>query len=122
MHAGIPRRATTDGHSGKQDVRRTIDLAGKSAPGPDGIPFEAYKKLGVLATGVLFATLTRLTEEGAKEELTAFFPLEDGSCGFNHSLMVFLPKKKPRAQLMGLITSALVIPDLCPLLTPIIAC
>ena len=51
MHAGIP---PADDHRWKfreKDVRRAIDLAGKSAPGPDGIPFEAYKKLGVLATG-----------------------------------------------------------------------
>ena len=74
-------------------VKRALDLAGRSAPGPDGIPFSAYKRLGLLGQNVLFHALIDLTKEGAEKELAVHLSGTDGHCTFNDSLMVFLPKK-----------------------------
>jgi len=46
-------------------AKRALDLAGRSAPGPDGIPFSAYKRLGLLSQNVLYHALIDLTKEGA---------------------------------------------------------
>ncbi len=48
------------GNGLRADIRRAVDTAGSSAPGPDGIPASAWKQLGPLAVEVLFAAATAL--------------------------------------------------------------
>ena len=38
----------------RRDVARALRLAGNSRPGPDGVPFAAWRRLGSLAANVLF--------------------------------------------------------------------
>ena len=74
-------------------VQQAIDMAGKSAPGPDGIPFKACKKLGLLSQTVIWEALEDLSKPGAEDRLKEVMTGPGGHCTFNESLMVFLPKK-----------------------------
>jgi len=77
-----------------EDMRRTIKCSGKSAPGPDGIPYLAWRRLGNLGLDVLFEAAKALTDDGLHEQLNSIgFEGEVGSNGFNLGNMVFLPKK-----------------------------
>jgi exonuclease III len=78
----------------RSDVRRAVSLAGSSSPGPDGIPYSAWRRLGPLAVDVLHEALAELSAEQGQESLVAAFPLDAaGNSGFNEATMVFIPKK-----------------------------
>ena len=69
-------------------------MAGSSSPGPDGIPYSAWKRLGPLAVDVLHMALEELSAEQGQEALLEAFPLDlAGNTGFNEATMVFIPKK-----------------------------
>ena len=86
----------------RKDVQAAIDRAGASAPGPDGIPYSAWKALGPLGCDVLFGAADSLEQEGNLEALQAVFPVdEQGTSAFNAGLMVFLPKKAPQTNELG---------------------
>ena len=75
-------------------MRRAISMAGSSSPGPDGIPYSAWKRLGPLAVDVLHMALEELSAEQGQEALLEAFPLDlAGNTGFNEATMVFIPKK-----------------------------
>ena len=74
-------------------IKRAIDMTGQSAPGPDGIPFKAYRNLGLLSQNVLWRALEDLSNPGAEDRLKKYMTGPGGHCTFNESLMVFLPKK-----------------------------
>jgi len=93
LHALIANCHADDWNIRVQDVARAIKLSGKSSPGPDGIPFLAYKRLGPLAQGVLHKAILSLMQDGASDTLQEVFAAEDNQCLFNDALMVFLPKK-----------------------------
>ena len=40
----------------KRHMRQALDMAGRSAPGPDGIPYAAWKRLGPLGLEILYAS------------------------------------------------------------------
>ena len=98
-------RATGDAGRWKvrrKDVQAAIDRAGASAPGPDGIPYAAWKALGPLGCDILFGAAKCLEQEGNFEALQAVFPVdEQGTSAFNAGLMVFLPKKAPQTSELG---------------------
>ena len=71
----------------KKHIRRAIDHSNNSAPGPDGIPFAAWRKLGPLAVSTLFDAFQDMTAEGGPERMAEQYP------DFNASLLLFLPKK-----------------------------
>lgn len=56
------------------------------SPGPDGIPFAAYRKFIPLATTVLHSAAEALSQDGSKEVLKSEYE------EINHSLAFFLPK------------------------------
>ena len=86
----------------REDVCAAIDRAGTSAPGPDGIPYSAWKALGLLGCDVLFGAIKCLESEGGLEALQEVFPIDaEGTSGFNAGLMVFLPKKAPQSNELG---------------------
>ena len=67
--------------------RRAIAITGNSAPGKDGIPFKAWRKIGRLAAKVFHDMFLSLAQgDGIKHIMEDW---ED----FNESIMVFLPKK-----------------------------
>ena len=79
---------------GKDSMSKNIGRTGKSAPGPDGIPYLAWRLLGDLASDVLYRAAMFMYENdiGASLEESAFGK-EMGVEGFNLGNMVFLPKK-----------------------------
>eukprot|EP00969_Alexandrium_andersonii_P192683 8511669-Alexandrium_andersonii.AAC.1 len=64
-------------------VVQAIKAAGTSAPGVDGIPYEAYKKSAAAAS--ILQAAAKTLYEGVED-----FRLPGG---FNRSAMIFLPKK-----------------------------
>ena len=72
----------------RRDVRRALKLAPASAPGPDGIPFAAWRRLDHLAVDVLHVSMQALLSESAAQTM-----LQDYGDDFNASLLVFIPKK-----------------------------
>ena len=77
-----------------QDLQKAIKNAPATMPGPDGIPYLAWKRLGVLGADCLFHAATALNRDGAGERLTkADRSSGEGKHDFNIGNMVFLPKK-----------------------------
>ncbi|MBM3946426.1 MAG: hypothetical protein FJ315_03360, partial [SAR202 cluster bacterium] len=76
------------------DVAKAINRATCSAPGPDGIPYLAWQRLGDLGVSVLHEALDALMAEDGREALLEAFPLDsDGNSPFNEALLVMIPKK-----------------------------
>jgi len=75
-------------------MRRAIQKSSKSAPGPDGIPYLAWKRLGLLGEDILLEVARFLGESEVSEcsQVLGEFGshLADS---FNLGNMVFLPKK-----------------------------
>jgi len=71
----------------KRHVRNAVDHSNSSAPGPDGIPFSVWRKLGPLAVDILFGAFQDMTAEGGPERMADQYP------DFNASLLFFIPKK-----------------------------
>ena len=79
-----PRRA---------DIRKAVANSPNSMPGPDGIPFMAWRQLGELSTTVLFEALKDIAAEGGQDRLTRHYgEAERPEQAFNASLMILLPK------------------------------
>ena len=82
-----------------RDVRRAIEMSSASAPGPDGIPYAAWRRLGPFAVDVLHQALQALSCEGGMEALLQAFPLDaEGNTEFNQAILAFIPKKLPQRQ------------------------
>ncbi|CAK0792699.1 unnamed protein product [Prorocentrum cordatum] len=80
------------------EFEKAIANASDSSPGPDGIPFKAWRRLGPLATRAFYdAFLTIVSPNGL--DLLA----QDWDA-FNESSMVFLPKKPVGTMAEGLDT------------------
>ena len=77
------------------DVERALRRSGNSSPGPDGIPFSAWRACFSLAAPVMFAALTQLTSADGLDTLQEDYP------EFNESILTFLPKKSDEVDLMG---------------------
>ena len=79
------------------DVRKAVALSSTSSPGPDGIPYLAWRRLGPLAVDVLHSALEELMAEHGQDALLEVFPPDDmGNTAFNEATMVFIPKKVAR--------------------------
>ena len=92
MRHRVPKIVGGNGTIKPRHMKRALDLAGKSVPGPDGIPFSEYKRLGLLSQNVLFHAMVALAKEGAERELALYMSDSEGHCVFNDSLMVFSQK------------------------------
>ncbi len=71
----------------RRDIRKAIKLSNNSAPGPDGIPYGAWRALGETAVEVLFGAFSDLILPEGPQLLRRDCP------DFNSSLLFFLPKK-----------------------------
>ena len=77
-----------------EHVVRAIKLAPKTAPGPDGIPYLAWKRLGDFGADILFHAVGRLGEHDAHSALCGMAGASgEDDHDFNLGNMVFLPKK-----------------------------
>jgi len=76
------------------DMAKGIRAASKSAPGPDGIPYAAWRALGDLGVDILYEAAMLLTKGDMNRHLgnMDIFSKND-SHSFNVGNMVFLPKK-----------------------------
>ena len=70
----------------RKSIEKAVRRASRSSPGPDGIPYAAWKRLGKVGTDILFEAAELLGKESIDE-------IDDHS--FNIGDMVFLPKKMP---------------------------
>jgi exonuclease III len=84
----------------KSDIKKAISVANRSAPGPDGIPYKAWKLLGETAVNVLWRVARELQLPESKDYLQQAYRDEE-SCGFNTGLLVFLPKKPSKLDEFG---------------------
>ena len=77
-------------------VRKAIKIAGNTMPGPDQIPYKAWKRLGELAVTTLHDAILELSSSNALEALCTAYEIEGdvASHSFNKSTLCCLPKKK----------------------------
>ena len=76
----------------RDDVRSAVEASPNSAPGPDGLPFLAWRVLGPLAVDVLHGALQQLASDPGSPELAEFLAGPSAPLAFNSSIMVLLPK------------------------------
>jgi len=75
-------------------AKKAIDNSGDSAPGPDGIPYVAWRKLGVMGQSLIFrATKELMSPEGLEKMREAYGQDAEDQHQFNEAIMAFLPKK-----------------------------
>lgn len=80
----------------RRDVGNAIRTSRNSAPGPDGIPYMAWRTLGDLATDALWDVARLLEDNGAGELLAQAYHDEPESAGghwYNKRNLVCLAKK-----------------------------
>ena len=78
----------------RKDISRSIKMSGNSAPGPDGIPFLAWRVLGPVAIDLLWDVARLLEGQDASTKLQAAYYDEKKARphNFNLSTLVCLPK------------------------------
>ena len=79
----------------KKHVKKAIQCAKNSMPGPDGIPSSAYRAIGDSAINILHEAFEALSKEDAEETLNEAYKSMTLSeiHQFNHSILCCLPKK-----------------------------
>ena len=81
-------------HKRKKDVARAIRCSGNSMPGPDRIPYVAWKRLGPLAVDVLFGAATAMAKADFPQRIRQAYCFQEGEDHpFNLGLLVCIPKK-----------------------------
>ena len=88
-------RRSADWELSRGDMAKAIRQTSQSAPGPDGIPFSAWRAVEELAADVLYKAFRAMGGAGGLAALEQECP------NFNESLMVFLPKKADGADAAG---------------------
>ena len=78
----------------RKEIYKALRLAGNSSPGPDGIPFSAWRALGAAGADILFEVAASLEREGSEEVMIKAYADEcaPGQHGYNMSTLVCLPK------------------------------
>ena len=71
----------------RRDIKRALKRSNDSAPGPDGIPYGAWRIMGDMAVEMLHAAFKILIRDDGPSSLRRDYP------EFNESLLFFLPKK-----------------------------
>ena len=76
------------------DVEQAIRAAGDTSPGPDGIPFAAWRSIKGLGVSILLGVARQLEREDAPEALQQAYADESeiGTHGYNLGTLVCLPK------------------------------
>jgi len=92
---GLPDKSEGIWKITRKSVRKAIQIAKDSMPGPDGIPSAAYKKLGETAVDILLEVAIGLCSMSGREMLrdACRDRCQDGWHDFNLSLLCCLPKK-----------------------------
>ena len=74
----------------RKHIKKAIKRSNNSAPGPDGLPYNAWRVLGDLGVNVLFDVFSMMVEDGGDEVMARDYP------EFNESLVFFCPKSRWR--------------------------
>ncbi len=74
----------------RRDIRKALKLSNNSAPGPDGIPFGAWRAMGETAIEILKGALSEFISDEGENIMKEDCP------NFNESLLFFLPKKSTK--------------------------
>ena len=97
------RGVTAPSHEGlrhlrvrRRDVRKALKRSNNSAPGPDGIPYGAWRALGETAVEALFGAFGLLVRDDGPACMRRDYP------DFNESILFFLPKKASGATPHGM--------------------
>ena len=79
----------------REDIREAVKLSSNTMPGPDGIPYKAWRVLGELGVDILHGAAAALEGPSWKEQLNDGFHDEapSGTHTFNLGTLVCLPKK-----------------------------
>ena len=79
----------------RKDIRRAVKGSGDSAPGPDGIPYGAWRALGEMGIDILWSVAEGLESEDASPLLHEAYSDVCGSGGHLYNLgnLICLPKK-----------------------------
>ena len=79
----------------REDIEEAIKVAGKTSPGPDKLPYSAWKQLGALGVDTLWAATQDLSTDEANQLLQDAYwdEADDGTHNFNLGNLVCLPKK-----------------------------
>ena len=97
-HQRAPRRALPQTQAAwtprKQDAIKALKLAGNSSPGPDGIPFAAWRRLGELGVSTLHEVALALRKNDALEAMVEAQAdiCDENQHHYNLSTLVCLPK------------------------------
>ena len=78
----FPSKAPENWTISRKDIRKAIRLAGKSAPGPDGLTYGLWQALGETAVEHVWAAAKDLQSEQAAAVLEEAYQDEEG-CNFN---------------------------------------
>ena len=86
--------ASEDWEVRRNSVRRAISKSSRSAPGPDGIPYLAWRRLGTMAEDILYEVASCLGNGSIHDFHCDFDTMAFGiGHSFNLGNMCFLPKK-----------------------------
>lgn len=97
----------------RSHVKKVVHIAGKSAAGPDGIPYSAWKGLGPLRIDILHGFIKTLGSEGGVNLMLEDFPEDEhGSTAFVFARVIFSPKSLPQEHRGGIYHKP---PDVRPL-------
>ena len=71
----------------RKHVAQAVARSNNSAPGPDGIPYAAWRRMGNVGIDILFAAACEIASEDGSHLLAQHYG------DFNASLLMFLPQK-----------------------------
>ena len=83
--AGLPDADSPKRLTRKEDVRRAVKDSKNTMPGPDGIPYKAWRELGETGVDILWDVMQELKEEAAQDRLDEAY---EGERDVNASIMV----------------------------------
>ena len=81
----------------REEIELAVKQSGDGMPGPDRIPYKAWRKLGTLAVDILHGAIEGLASDGANELLRQAYYTGSGTDAsghdFNLGILCCLPKK-----------------------------
>ena len=91
--SGLPLPTSSDWHITRAAMEDAVNLSSDSMPGPDGIPYIAWRSLGTLGIDLLFDAAKALATEEGPRLMQSAHDDEEGTHGFNLGILCCLPKK-----------------------------
>ena len=90
---GLPKPASTDWQVTREDVEKAIKTSTDSMPGPDGIPYLAWRALGQFSIDRLFDVAQALATDDGPRLMQAAHGKNGSDHEFNLGILCCVPKK-----------------------------